>query len=196
MILSLGVTAFAAQTYAPENDQEIKVEGTDDLSDGSGETAFWIIDKSDTVPTYQISVTVPLKVTFAVAKDGTTSVPAPTAYRMLNHSYNNSVSVTKIQTAPVQGSNWTLVAAGNEGTEKVKKVSMKIKGIDLNDTISGKTDGLSDWTMAAPNDAQRVDGVALELPMEAKAAPQTGDGAAAEEVFKVTYTISTTEVTA
>lgn len=194
MILSLGVTAFAAQRVDSDGSLGTSVGEqaafTEDTNTGA--TTFSIVDKSATVPTYQVSVTVPLTVTFAVAKDGTTAVPSQTAYKMLNHSFDKKVTVKKIQAEQV-GNTWTLVAAGSEGAEIAKKVSMKINGIDLSTTTSGLESGLDAWTMAAPTDAQRVEGVALELPMEAKAAPQNGDAETTTEAFKVTYTIALSE---
>jgi len=66
MILSLGVTAFAAQRVDSDGSLGTSVGEqaafTEDTNTGA--TTFSIVDKSATVPTYQVSVTVPLTVTF------------------------------------------------------------------------------------------------------------------------------------
>ena len=189
MILSLGVTAFAAaQNY--DADGAVVDTQTNDVAEdgGTADTQFKVIDKSATIPTYQMSVTVPMTVTFAVAQDGTTSVPSK--YKLINYSFKD-ISVSNVKA--VNG-NWTLAteAAAKAADEGSKTVNMNIKGLDLSTTTDGVAPG---WDSVKA--ATSIDGTELDLVLTAVAAPQnsTNETPSAEDAFKVTYTIAMPTVT-
>lgn len=159
MILSLGVTAFAAQRVDSDGSLGTSVGEqaafTEDTNTGA--TTFSIVDKSATVPTYQVSVTVPLTVTFAVAKDGTNGCSVPDRVQNAEPLVRQEGHRQEIQAEQV-GNTWTLVAAGSEGAEIAKKVSMKINGIDLSTTTSGLESGLvlGRWRLLPMRSVSRV----------------------------------------
>ena len=183
MILSLGVTAFAAQNY--DADGTAVDSKTNDVSTdgGTADTQFKVIDKSATVPTYQMSVTVPMTVTFAVAKDGTTSVPSK--YKLINYSFKD-ITVSSVKAT---NGEWTLATetTAKEAAKASKTVNMKIKDIDLSTATSGVDPS---WGTVAK--ATDIKGTELDLTLTAVAAPQdeTVAGNSSEDVFTVTYTIA------
>lgn len=184
MILSLGVTAFAASQNYDADGTVVSAETNDVAEDGgTADTQFKVIDKSATIPTYQMSVTVPMTVTFAVAQDGTTSVPSK--YKLINYSFKD-ITVSSIKA--VDG-DWTLDTAENAkaAAKASKTVNMNIKGLDLS-TAAGGID--PNWGTVGK--ATNIDGTELDLVLTAVAAPQDKEvaGNSSENAFTVTYTIS------
>lgn len=184
MILSLGVTAFAASQNYDADGTAVDTK-TNDVADdgGTADTQFKVIDKSATIPTYQMSVTVPMTVTFAVAQDGTTSVPSK--YKLINYSFKD-ITVSSVKAT---NGDWTLATetVAKEANKASKTVNMNIKGLDLSTAAGGIA---PNWGTVGK--ATNIDGTELDLVLTAVAAPQDKEvaGNSSENAFTVTYTIS------
>lgn len=201
MCVTVSLSVYATQqTIAPENDKEIVVGEQKEFDRDTGSTVFNVIDKSDTIPTYQASITVPLKVSIAVAGDGSTSVPSN--YKILNYSYKWACAVTSVQAIPTS-SPWTLVASGQEGSAPSKKISVQLTAgmdgtkpyeVDLGKTIDTPASDplyLPFWIAMFPTtDEERKTGVPLDLSITAKAAPQPKeDPVETGNAFNVMYKV-------
>ena len=172
-----GVQTCALPISVDSKTNDVSTDG------GTADTQFKVIDKSATVPTYQMSVTVPMTVTFAVAKDGTTSVPSK--YKLINYSFKD-ITVSSVKAT---NGEWTLATetTAKEAAKASKTVNMKIKDIDLSTATSGVDPS---WGTVAK--ATDIKGTELDLTLTAVAAPQdeTVAGNSSEDAFTVTYTIA------
>ena len=191
MILSLGVISFAAEPqWTGDTDGTVTPDdGTNAKSiqeNGSASTWFKVLDKSDTIPTYWMSVSVPLGVTFCISADGTTSVP--TTYKVENYS-PKAANVSKMNVVLEEGWSFVESAAAAASTEDPKALYFTIKEQALR---AGTIDSLG-WCAPAFNVASQGVGT-LDLPLTARAGKRdTAIAQTAEKAFTVTYTVALAE---
>lgn len=192
MILSLGVISFAAEPqWTGDTDGTVDPDdGTNAKSiqdNGTANTLFKVLDKSDTVPTYWMSVSVPLGVTFCIAADGTTSVP--NNYKVENYSPLDA-KISKMNV--VLKNDWKLVDSAESAKNSQSPYDLYFT--INNRALSAGSDIAVDWTAAKYDGTQKAAGV-LELPLTARAGernvPTTTTEAA--EAFAVTYTVALAE---
>lgn len=191
MVGGMSTTTFA-QSYDSDKDAvvgEQKDMTNNPAQDGaSGETQFKVVDKSDTVPTYQLRVTVPMTVTFAVAKDGTTSVP--TNYALRNYS------AFDVEVSNVKATNGEWKLTNNPTNAKEVNMGYTLPSslpFSLADAVGG-AGVTTDWKINCGKitDEEPTGASKYDLKLNAKAAAGKNIGATdagAVDAYSVAYTV-------
>lgn len=158
---------------------------TGSLESLKGSTSFMVKDNSDTIPTYQIRVTVPLTAAFGVAKDGTTTVPSN--YKIQNFSFYD-VSVSGVE---VTVGDWTLVKNPTEAKEvNMDYVLPGDEHFSLAGAVGAEVE--TNWVIGNGKVTQDNPSGATVFPigLTAKAAKDKNTGSAeAANAYSVAYTV-------